>query len=100
MNTKGLLLASTAVLFPWAHVAVLAFGAGTVWLAYALFTDYGPGAVTSEPARCPACGRDELLRVDSSIEPSLLPLLHCRSCGEAYRLARGTLYRDTGRPLL
>ena len=57
------------------------------------------GDALDDPSRCPACHRDDLLRVEGSIRPPLIPLLHCRSCGEAYRLAEGTLIRDTGRPL-
>jgi hypothetical protein len=99
MTARPLLFAASAALFPWAHVAMLAFGAGTVWLAFALLRDYGSAAL-DDPARCPSCGRDDLLRVEASIERTIIPLLHCRSCGDAYRLAGGTLYRDTGRPLL
>jgi len=98
MNSRALLVASTAILFPWAHLATLAFGAGTLWVAFALLRDYG--AVTTDPSRCPACRRDGLMRIDAGIRTTILPLLHCRSCGEAFRLAGGTLYRDTGRPLL
>jgi len=94
-TTKGLLIASTA-LFPWQLLVFAAFGIGVVALAISFPGHFG--VPTDGPSRCPACSHDALMRIDASVA-SPVPLLHCRDCGEAYRLCGGTLYRDTGKPL-
>ena len=98
--TKGVLIASAAVLFPWGTgIALGAFCLGTVWLLIQMGKEYGPASASNDPTRCPACTRDDLMRVQASRIASPVPLLHCRSCGEAYYLHAGSLIRDNGRPL-
>ena len=98
--TKGALIASAAVLFPFGTgIALGAFCLGTVWLLIQMGKEYGGGAISDDPTRCPACTRDDLMRVQASHIASPVPLLHCRSCGEAYYWHAVSLIRDTGRPL-
>lgn len=98
--TKGALIASAAVLFPFGTgLALGAFCLGTLWLVIQMGKEYGPISASTDPTRCPACQRDDLMRVQASHVASPLPLLHCRSCSEAYFLHAGSLIRDTGRPL-
>lgn len=101
MTTKGLVLASTALLFPWTNLFLLAaVGVGGV-LCVVRFVQHLDTAPLDDPSRCPACRRDDLLRIEGSARhPSPVALLHCRSCGEAFRMWNGSLVRDTGRPLL
>jgi hypothetical protein len=96
-TTKGLLIASTAALFPWSQLFILvAVGIGALVFAIKFNDDFG--APSDEPSRCPACTHDALMRIETS-RPMPISLLHCRHCGEAYRWCGGTLYRDTGKPL-
>lgn len=100
MTTKGLLLASTALLFPWTNLVLLAaVGVGGV-LCAVQFVQRLDTAPLDDPSRCPACRRDELLRIEGSVHASPVALLHCRSCGEAFRMWNGSLVREPGRPLL
>ena len=100
MTTKGLFLASTAALVPLSNVLLLAaLGVGGVLFAIHFVKEFGLPATSSDPTRCPTCQRDELLRIEASVRPSPIPLLHCRNCGEAYRWYGTSLIRDTGRPM-
>lgn len=100
MNTKGLVLASTvAVSSLGSFFMVAALGLGGVIFAIAFAREFGVPGTDDDPSRCPACGHDELLRIEASIHRSPIPLLHCRNCSEAYYRHGKTLIRDTGRPL-
>lgn len=93
----AVLLAAGALLFPWADLLfVAAFGIGGTCLALGLVKEFGNPCVT-DPTRCPACHCDELLRLQAGTIEGRVPLLHCRSCGEAYRWWNNTLIRDDGR---
>jgi hypothetical protein len=98
--TKGALIASTAVLFPFGTTLALGvFCVGTLWFVIQLGKEYGPAAASTDPSRCPSCRSEELMRVQASVVAPPVPLLHCRACGEAYYWHAGSLIRDTGRPL-
>jgi hypothetical protein len=77
-------------------LALFAFGVGCVRLLFGLFDEFGPASCNNDPTRCPACHRDDLMRIEVAHPQSRIPLLHCRSCGDAYRWWAGTLVRDRG----
>ena len=84
-----------AALFPWADILILAaLGIGGVACLIAFTKEFGCAGIDRDPARCPSCGRDELLRVEAAVIHARVPLLQCRSCGSAFRWWGGTLHRD------
>jgi hypothetical protein len=94
-SMSGLALAASALAFPWSTVLmVVAFGLGGVCL-FGAYVDQ-IGSTSGDPSRCPACNRDELMRIETATLRARVPLLHCRHCGEAYRWFGNTLIRDTG----
>jgi hypothetical protein len=96
ISIGGAMLAATALALPWSTLLlVAAFGAGSVYLVVGLVREYGCGSHT-DPSRCPACGREDLMRVESAATAARIPLLCCRGCGEAFRWWGNTLIRDTG----
>jgi hypothetical protein len=90
------LLGASLLLFPFADALLLgALGIGGLCFAIAFVKEFG-GPWDTDPTRCPACKKDGLMRVQAGIRSQRIPLLHCRECGEAYRMFGATLYRDTG----